>query len=59
MHYIIRLGIGLESNLPPWIRTYGKSQPFRLAQAQVFGFEQYPLQSHPDAFGGSVRLLRT
>lgn len=47
------------SHLPPSRCTYGKSDPLSLAQAQLLGSTQLPLQLHPGAFIGSFTLFET
>lgn len=46
-------------HLPPSRCTYGKSDPLSIAQEQVLGSVQVPLQLHPMAFEGSFTLLET
>lgn len=46
-------------HLPPFRSTYGKSDPFSLAQAQVLGSMQIPLQLHPAAALGRMTFFET
>ncbi|KAL6994078.1 hypothetical protein U1Q18_012183, partial [Sarracenia purpurea var. burkii] len=45
------------SYLPPSRCTYGKSEPLSLAQAQVLGSMQVPLQLNPGALLGSFTFF--